>query len=78
MMFLVGVSGPRGSVQVIPLLGYQIVVSMGNSLSEAPSESGQPISISKNRSSYTHPDSGNLQEFRTVQRDVKRKLWWIA
>ena len=66
MLTLVGFPGPRGDGNLIPLLGYQVVVSMGKALSGMPSESGQPFSLSENRSVYAHPDSANFKEFRTV------------
>lgn len=66
MLTPVGFPGPRGDGNLIPLLGYQVVVSMGKALSGMPSESGLPFSRSENRSVHAHPDSASLKEFRTV------------
>jgi len=70
-------AGPRRDGQVIPLLGYEIVVSMGRQMSGAPSENGQPLVLSENRTTYAHPDSGDVREFRNFDGLRKGMVYYV-
>ena len=62
---------------MIPLLGYDVVVSIGDALSGAPSENGGTFTVSADRTNLRQADSGNARESRVVEALSKGVVYYV-
>ena len=61
----------------VPLLGFDVFISIGADPAGVPSERGEPLILSETRTLVRHPDSGNAQQFILLSNLTKGSLYYV-